>query len=67
MRVRIEDKTERSVCDCPGDGVDCRFVRMSSNGDTIDVMPDRATTPATSGTRAVEGMRGGKTFLTRWS
>ena len=64
MRIRIDDRTERSVCGCPGErGVDCKFIRTSSRGDEKVQITDRAVTPATSGARAGDGIRGGKTLF----
>ena len=47
-------------------GVDWRFVRRSSNGDTIEVMDDRAITPAKRGTIDA-GRSGGSVTRSRWS
>lgn len=45
--------------------MDCRFVRMSSRGDATDEMRERAITPALSGTRGPDGIRGGSMTLER--
>lgn len=42
-------------------------MRISSRGDAIVVIVDRATTPASRGLKVSEDMKGGSTELSRWS
>lgn len=65
MSPRTEASTERRVCGLSGErGVDCKFVRTSSRGDTHELTMVRASMPEKRGTRAGKGRRGGRTL---WS
>ena len=48
-------------------GVDWRFVRTSSSGETNVLIAVRAIIPADKGVRDGWGMRGGRRVFTRWS
>ena len=64
----MEERTERRVCGFSGEsGVDWRLVRISSRGEAIEAIADRANTPATSGTPVSERINGGRTTFNRWS
>lgn len=64
----MEERTERMVCGFSGEsGVDWRLVRISSRGEAIEAIADRATTPATRGTAVSERINGGRTTFNRWS
>lgn len=64
----MEVRTERMVCGFSGEsGVDCRLVRISSRGEAIEAIADRANMPATSGTAASERINGGRKTFNRWS
>jgi len=66
-RPRTELKTDRRVFGFKGcAGVDWRFVRMSSSGDIMEVMEERARMPADRGTTEA-GSRGGRTTFSKWS
>ena len=68
MSVRTEERTERKVCGFSGEsGVDWRLVRISSRGEAMVLIADRANMPATSGTAVSEGIKGGRTTFRRWS
>lgn len=67
VMVRIDVRTERKVCGTSADnGVDWRFVRTSSRGETILVIIVRAKIPDARGT-IEDGNTDGRTLCERWS